>query len=51
MHDPVYAGILWGSKAYMRIFGYNHLNLYNGRKAFEAMGTRIEMLQKYDTAF
>jgi len=52
LHDPVQAGLSCGSDtAHMSIFGYNPLNLYNGRGAFEAMGTGIEMLPKYDIAF
>ena len=35
----------------MSIFGYDPLNLYNGRGAFEAMGTGIEMQPNYDIAF
>ena len=42
LHDPVQAGLSCGSDtAHMSIFGNNPLNLYNGRGAFESIGTGI----------
>lgn len=35
----------------MSIFGYDPLNLYNGRGAFEAMGSGLEMAPGSDIAF
>jgi 2,3-bisphosphoglycerate-independent phosphoglycerate mutase len=35
----------------MSLFGYNPLELYNGRGAFEAMGSGLEMTPEYDIAF
>jgi len=35
----------------MSIFGYNPLNLYNGRGAFEAMGAGLEMEPGLEIAF
>jgi 2,3-bisphosphoglycerate-independent phosphoglycerate mutase len=35
----------------MSIFGYDSLKYYNGRGAFEAMGSGISMIADYDIAF
>ena len=44
MHDPVQSGLSCGSDtAHMSLFGYNPLQLYNGRGAFEAMGSGLHM--------
>lgn len=52
VHDPVQAGLACGSDtAHMSIFGYNPLALYNGRGAFEAMGSGLEMQAGVDIAF
>ena len=52
MHDPVQAGLSCGSDtAHMSLFGYNSLSLYNGRGAFEAMGSGLSMEQGVDIAF
>ena len=52
MHDPVQPGLACGSDtAHMSIFGYNPLKLYNGRGAFEAMGTGLLMKPMSDIAF
>lgn len=52
LHDPVQPGLACGSDtAHMSIFGYNPLDLYNGRGAFEAMGSGLTMEPNYDIAF
>ena len=52
MHDPVQAGLACGSDtAHMSLFGYDPLKIYNGRGAFEAMGSGLEMKPEYDIAF
>jgi 2,3-bisphosphoglycerate-independent phosphoglycerate mutase len=52
MHDPVQGGLACGSDtAHMSIFGYNPLKLYNGRGAFEAMGSGLDMIAGVDIAF
>ena len=52
LHDPVQAGLSCGSDtAHMSLFGYNPLEIYNGRGAFEAMGSGLEMKPNYDIAF
>ena len=52
LHDPVQCGLACGSDtAHMSIFGYDPLELYNGRGAFEAMGSGLEMQADYDIAF
>lgn len=52
LHDPVYAGLACGSDtSHMSLFGYNPLKLYNGRGAFEAMGSGLSMEPAYDIAF
>ena len=52
MHDPVQAGLACGSDtAHMSIFGYDPLKMYNGRGAFEAMGSGLEMAPGSDIAF
>ena len=52
LHDPVQAGLACGSDtSHMSLFGYNPLELYNGRGAFEAMGSGLEMTPEYDIAF
>ena len=35
----------------MSLFGYDPLKIYNGRGAFEAMGSGLEMKPEYDIAF
>ena len=52
LHDPVYAGLACGSDtSHMSLFGYNPLELYNGRGAFEAMGSGLTMQPAFDIAF
>ena len=52
LHDPVQAGLSCGSDtSHMSLFGYNPLDIYNGRGAFEAMGSGLEMEPDYDIAF
>ena len=52
LHDPVQSGLACGSDtAHMSIFGNNPLHLYNGRGAFEALGSGLEMEPEYDIAF
>lgn len=44
MHDPVQSNLSCGSDtAHMNILGYNPFKLYNGRGAFETMGSGIKM--------
>lgn len=51
LHDPVQAGLACGSDtAHMSIFGYNPMQLYDGRGSFEAMGSGQSM-QVGDIAF
>jgi len=52
MHDPVQAGLACGSDtAHMSLFGYDPFELYNGRGAFEAMGSGLSMQPGFDIAF
>ena len=44
VHDPVQGGLACGSDtAHMSIFGYNPLKQYDGRGAFESMGSGLTM--------
>jgi len=44
LHDPVQSGLACGSDtAHMSMFGYDPFKLYNGRGAYESMGSGIPM--------